>query len=347
MIQNLNIDLDLELKRLHEFRPRNGSDNDTDFQMYGADLNVDTIVQTFDFTDVSGTDFDPITDLGSVDIYDNSTGPQANGTGPSRSNGTNVPPTNSDTPSWRHVTRVSLRFGLGRLARLVLTFVATNVKNQIGDGEVSIPGGVSFNLLIDNIPYRFNDTSAVLEIEVDTDDDAGDLVPNTTNVDTDTTDTSNGDTYSLQDDTEGQVQYGNDTRRIRWKRRVFCDGNKTVVIRARFVKSVNETPDGGFLVRKRLFITFHIEPGNRCSTLLWDPATDIETPADTSSTTSTTDTTATSSGTTSSTSSGTGTSSSTSSSTSSGTGSGTSSGSHSGSATLFASFVMMIFALMF
>jgi len=325
------------VKRLHEFRPRNGSDSDPDFQLYGVDPLVDIIVQSFDFTNASDTDIDPITDLGSVDIYDNTngTGPMPNnGTGPvpGPNNGTNLP-SNSDTPSWRRVIRASLRFGDGRLGRLVVTFVATNIKNQIDDGEVSIPGGVSFNLLIDNIPYRFNDTSVALEIEVDTDDDSGELVPNTTSIDTDAMDTSMGDTFSLQDNTEGQVQYGNDTRRIRWKRRVFCDGNKTVVIRSRFVKSVNETPDGGFIVRKRLFITFHIASGDRCSRFLWDPATDIETPVD-SSPAAPTDTTATGTATTSS-------------ETGTGTGTGTSSGTHSGSAILFASFVMIIFALMF
>jgi len=39
--------------------------------MYGADPNVDTVVQTFDFMNSYDKDIDPITDLGSVDIYDN------------------------------------------------------------------------------------------------------------------------------------------------------------------------------------------------------------------------------------------------------------------------------------
>jgi len=269
------------LKAIHEFRPRNGSDNDTDFDMYGADPNVDDVVQSYDFQNTTDTSVDAILDMGSVNIYVNQNGSSAgpNGSGPGA-------PTSTDTPSFRHVTRASLWYGPGKLARAILTFVATNIKNQVFDPEVTVPGGVSFNLLLDNIPFRFNDTSFFLEIIYDTDDEDGALVPNTTNVDQDQVDQSSGQSVQLQDNTEGQVQF-NDTRKVRWKRVVYCDGNKTVVVRSRFVKAVGETPDGGYLVRRRLFITFHIAIGVRCSRLLWDPATDIETPADTSATSTT------------------------------------------------------------
>jgi len=135
------------VRRLHEFRPRNGSDTDMDFGMYGIDPMVDTIVQIFDVTNASDTDIDPVTDLGSIDIYSTanetaSSGP-GNGLGPNNGSAAPPPPP-SQTPAFRYVTRASLRFGPSRLARLVLSFISTNVKNQIGDSEVTVPGGLSF-----------------------------------------------------------------------------------------------------------------------------------------------------------------------------------------------------------
>jgi len=341
------------IKRVCEFKPRNGSENDSDFQQNGFDMIKDQIVQCYDLTNETDTDVDPITDLGSVDIYS-----QTNGS--TGGNGTNPPPNSTDTPSFRHVTRVGARFGPGRLARAILTFVATNVKNAISDGEVTLPGGVSFKLLLDNIPFRHeNGTSIAVHINFDSNDNEGELVSNsTTTVESDPEDAADG--YTLEDNTEGQVQFNNnDTRRIRWKRRVFCDGNKTLIVRMRFIKSVNETPsDGGFTVRNHLIVTFHID-GGRCPRLLWDPATDIETPEDnivestTTTTTATTtssntDTTTTSTGTTT-TSTGTTTTSTgtTTTSTQASTTTSTSTTGSSNVAALVASFIMMIFALLF
>jgi len=238
---------------------------------------------------------------------------------------------------------------------------------------------------MDNFPYRWNDTSAAIEFDVDTDDMDGVLVPNTTNVDTDTVDTASGDGFTLEDNTEGQVQFNDTTKKLRWKRIVFCDGNKTVTIRSRFFVAINETPDDGFVVRRKLFVTFHIAVGVRCPKLIWDPSSDQETSADLvdtstttgtgSSTGSTSSTTSTATGTTTSTATGTSTatatgtstatstatgSTSTSTSTGSGSSTSTSSGSTSSSASstgssssgnnvagLFVSFILMIFAALF
>jgi len=275
--------------------------------------------------------------MGSVNIYV----PPQNST----SNSSSPPPPSAfATPSFRHVTRASLWYGPGKLARAVLTFVSTNIANQVNDAEITIPGGVSFHLLLDSIPYRFTDTSVFLEIIYDTDFDAGDLVTNTTDVDTSIVDQQSGAALNQQDNTEDQLQF-NDTRRVRWKRQVFCDDGETIEIRSRWVKAVNETPDGGYLVRKRLYVTFHIAVGVRCSRIFWDPATDIETPADDNVTdTGSLSSTTTGTGTgTSSTSSMTGTM--TSSTTTTNTMTGTSSSSNV--AALVASFIMVIIALMF
>jgi len=238
------------LRGLHEFRPR-PNDTDPDFLNYGINPTIDTVVASYNFENDS--DVEPFSDYGSLPVY------SANG------NTTAIP----DPTAFRRAFRVATRFGHGRLSRVILTFIATNIKNGIGDGEVTIPGGVSFNINLENIAYVANDTSIALEFDVDLDYDEGVLENNATKVERDS------DGLQLSDDTEGRVTLDvNETRRIRWKRRVFCDGNKEVVVRARFVKIIIETP-AGFVVRKKLFITFHIGRSARCHRLLWDPSTDI------------------------------------------------------------------------
>jgi len=86
------------------------------------------------------------------------------------------------------------------------------------------------------------------------------------------------DGLDLKDESEGKLTYDARTR-IRWKRRVYCDGTKEVVVRARLVTGVVDD-SVGYTVRKRLFITFRISRTIRCLKLLWDPSTDFETPED-------------------------------------------------------------------
>jgi len=319
------------IRRVHEFRPRNGSESDSDFMEMGFNSSKDNVVASYDFQNATDADIDPILDMGTVDIYSNS----STGGGPSSP---------SDTSSFRHITRVGARFGPGRIARAILTFVATNIKNSVGDGEVSLPGGLTFTLLLENIPYRKNGSSIAVEVDFDSDDDAGVLVANTSSIETDSTDDTSGDSVKLEDNTEGQVQF-NDTRRIRWKRRVFCEGNKTVIVKMRYFTAVGESADSGFTVRKKLVVTFHIPAGGRCSKLLWDPATDIETVDDTTTDTTATTASATGSATTATTASGSATTATSAS--ASGSVSATTATKTSDVSALCVSFIVMMFALMF
>jgi hypothetical protein len=265
-------------RKLHEFRPRNSTTDQQDFTDYGVDPAKDTIVASYDFENDS--EVEAFTDYGSLPIY------STNG------NATVIP----DPSAFRRAFRVATRFGNGRLSRAIFTFIATNIKNGLQDGEVTIPGSASFNIILENIVYKANDTSIALEFDVDLDFDEGVLENNASTVDKDS------DGIQLEDNTEGRVNI-NETRKIRWKRRVFCDGNKEVVVRARFVKTTVETPQGGFLVRKKLFVTFHISRSVRCHRLIWDPSTDIAPEDDTFTgpTGGTTSTTGTTGGTTSTT----------------------------------------------
>jgi len=202
------------------------------------------------------SDVDSIVDLGTQDIW------QSNGNG------------SVDNSGFRKAFIASVRFGPNRLSRVIISVIITNIRNAANDSQVTVPGGVSFNIQLENFPFRANDTTPVLEFNVDSDVDEGTLSPNTTTP-TETDDNQ----LQLDDNTEGRVDF-NDTRKIRWKRRVFCDNNKEVVVRTRFVKVTTETPDGGLVVRKKLIVTFHISRSVRCSKLFWDPTNDIETPPD-------------------------------------------------------------------
>jgi len=243
---------------VYEFRPRLNSETDADFQASGLDPNVDNVTTTYDLSDPNVAEYEAITDLGSIDLY----GSMGN--------------TTLDVTAFRRVFKCAIRFGPNRLSRVVISVVATNIQNGFGDGEVTIPGGVSYNFQIENVPYIANDTSVAIAFDVDTDTVEGTLVPNATNVEFD----PNGG-LQLEDPSEDHIEYsGNDTRRVRWKRRVYCDSGKEVVVRSRFVVFTGETPDDGFVVRKRLYVTFHISTSDRCSKVFWDPTNDVSTPPD-------------------------------------------------------------------
>jgi len=242
------------LRRILEVRPRNGSDTDSDWDNFGTDPTIDNVTNAFDLQDPITADPDAIVDLGSQEVVEAS----ANGS--------------VDNSGFRRAFQASVRFGPNRLSRIIVSIIVTNVRNAINDSQITVPGGASFNIQLENFPFRSNDTTPVLEFDVDTDIDEGNLTKNMTGE-------MDDNQVQLQDDTEGRIDF-DETRKIRWKRRVFCDGNKEVVVRIRFVKNTTETPDGGFLVRKKLIVTFHINSTTRCSKLFWDPTNDVETPPD-------------------------------------------------------------------
>jgi len=224
--------------------------------MYGTDVTKDNITNAFDLQDTTQGDPEPIVDLGETTIIE----PGFNGS--------------ADPSGIRRIFRASVRFGPNRLSRIIVSIVITNIQNANNDSQITVPGAASFNVQLDNFPYRSNDTSAAIEFDVDVDVDEGTLNTNMSGLVDDSS-----DQLTLQDNTEGNVDF-NDTRKIRWKRHVFCDGNKDVVLKSRFFKSTTETPDGGFLVRKKLIITFHISRSQRCNQLFWDPTNDVSTPPD-------------------------------------------------------------------
>jgi hypothetical protein len=250
--------LRFKLRKLHEFRARAGAETDADFTTSGFDPTKETTTQSIDLEDSANVEYEPVNDLASVDVY----APSGNGTpGPNNT---------YEYVGFRRAFRCGVRYGANRISRIIFSSIATNIRNGINDGQITVPGGVSFNLVVDNFPYRANDSSVSMEFDVDSDADDGQLVQNRQGE----RDPDGG--LELQDNTEGQVSF-NDTRKIRWKRQVFCDGNKQVIIRTRFVKSTTETPSGNFIVRWKLFVTFFISRSLRCSQLLWDPTNDVET----------------------------------------------------------------------
>jgi hypothetical protein len=73
---------------------------------------------------------------------------------------------------------------------------------------------------------------------------------------------------------ETAVDFSESTR-IRFREIVHCDGNRTVIVRVRYVSVTNETPGPGFTVRRRLIITLHSQGIGRCKTILIDPSLDM------------------------------------------------------------------------
>jgi hypothetical protein len=216
----------MRLRKCHEVRPRQNSSSDPDWESSGTDPQKDNVTNTFDFEDSTVAEVEPIVDLGQLDLYENT------GNGSVEASG------------FRRAFQTSIRFGPNRLSRIIISAIVTNIKNAANDSQVTVAGGMSFNIQLDNFPYRSNDTSAVLEFDIDTDSDEGSL-EESSNVERD-----DEGGLNLADESEGSIKY-NDTRRIRWKRRVYCDGNKEVIIKTRLVRSMTENPDGGFTVRKK------------------------------------------------------------------------------------------------
>jgi len=250
--------LRVRLAFVHEFRPRNNSVSDPDFQSYGLDPTQDNITTSYNLSDPTQYDNDPITDLGSIYLY----GDMGN--------------TSLEATAFRRIFKCAIRYGPTRLGRIIISHIAANIRNGFNDSEVTVPGGVSYNFQLDNILYRANDTSFALEFDVDMDFDDGTLNLNSSNI---YTDAFGG--LTLQDNSEGHVDFAeNDTRKLRWKRSVYCDGNKEVIVRVRYVRNTTETPDGGYAIRKKLYVTFHISTSERCSSVFWDPTNDMETPFD-------------------------------------------------------------------
>jgi len=234
-------------RRFVEFRPKN---NDSDFETGGYREDEDDILNRIELN-MEGTP-EPIEDYGSVDLY------------------TSAKDLQSD--SFIRVLRATHRFGVARLSRLILTLRATNVRNGIY-GQVIIPSGFGYSVLIEHPPYTDSNSSFAIEYDVESDKDEGVLERNTTDVEVDSDDSA----LKLSDETEDSLKF-NGTRRLRWRRKVYCkdvNGNDTeVTVRVRLVKT-NETPgDAMFTVRKRVVVSFHTEK-ERCARLLWDPTGDI------------------------------------------------------------------------
>jgi len=238
----------MRFRRMHEFRMRQ-NDNDGDFNSHGFDETKDNVTRTYDME--TDSDVDPVTDLGSRPIYDEGDKTQPN------------------TTAWRKILRTAVRFGPNRISRAIFSFAVSNIRNGIDDPDVTIPGGSSWNIILENIPYVANNSSVAIEFDLDLDSDEGTLIDSVANVERD-----DRDGVALVDNSEGSVDF-TDKRRIRWKRKVFCDGTKEVTVRVRLVRILTENPDSGFTIRKRIIVTFHISRAERCYRLTWDPTTDL------------------------------------------------------------------------
>jgi len=231
-------------RKLIEFTPRVNFAADNDFTSSGFDPNLDTLVREYDLDDATNTDVGPIDDFGSNDV--------------------GVDPTRGDDSQqgagFQRIFRLSIRFGPLRLFRVVLSFIFSNVRNAFDLGQVTIPGGVNFNAIFDNIPFTRDNTHIAFAFDIESDVDL-DLVRKTTAIEVDSS------VPSYQDNGEASVEF-NDTRRVRFRRIVFCDGGNTLIIRERIVK----LQENGITIR-RVFITYFYS-NRRCTKLLFDPALD-------------------------------------------------------------------------
>jgi len=239
------------LRRIIEFTPRNNT-NDTDFLDNGFDPDVskgDTIEREHDFANITEHDVSPIENLGNLDIFGG--------------------PTTTDTGgAYRRAFRVVIRFGPLRLARAILTLIVSNVKSGFGDEQVILPGGFAFNLVLEDVPFTRDGTSFAVAFDFHLD-----KVDDTTIVRNKTGELERPDSPpDVSDSSESAVSFP-DERRFRWRRRVYCDNNKDLVVRERMV-TVVETPDGNFQFVRRVFITVH-KDGDRCKRFFWDPTSDL------------------------------------------------------------------------
>jgi len=271
----------------------------------GFDATKDTVVRINDleFNSTTGV----FEDLGEIELYKD-------------------PNNDSDvTGVFRRAFRSVTLFGPLRLARLCVAWVTTNIRNGLGSGEVVSAGDVSLNIILDNIPFTRDDTVMALVIDHDLDvDNFDNITSNSSGFEVDPDPSS----PPAADPSETAMTFS-DITRFKMRSRVYCDGNKSIVIRVRYIKVVGETPSYGLAVRRRLFITFHTDFSGRCKRIFFDPTMDATNNEDSGFTPST----STSSGTGSGTSSSSGTGTSTSSGTGTSTGSGTSSGSSSSGST--------------
>jgi len=113
-------------------------------------------------------------------------------------------------------------------------------------------------LFFDNIPYTRDDTHIAFAFDILSDVDL--------NIDRNTVpyeDDPNVPTY--QDNGETSISF-NDSRRIRFRRIVFCEGGNTLIIKERIFKFTLN----GITIR-RVFISY-IFTKRRCAKLLFDPA---------------------------------------------------------------------------
>jgi len=155
-----------------------------------------------------------------------------------------------------------------KIARAIFSIITSNIKNAEGEGQVVLAGGVSYNFVLENIPYTMDGTSIAIVMDINLDVDEGSIKVNNTSFEKDTV-----SRFSLTDESESAIVF-NDSRRIRWRRRVFCEDNKEVVIKERIV-GMAEATDDGFTFTRRVYITVHISATDRCRRLVWDPAAEI------------------------------------------------------------------------
>jgi len=234
-------------RKFIEFTPRAGFDTDTDFRDNGFDPMKDTTVNDYDLNTINQTTVEPLHDFGSNDI----------------NNDPNRPIDQQQGSGFQRVFRLSVRFGPLRLIRLILTFVLSNVRNSAGLGQVNIPGGINFNAVFDNIPFTRDGTHFAFAYDIDSDVD---VTVNRKLAQTE----NDADVPKYPDDAETVLDFSgvNDTRRVRFRRIVFCENGNTLIIRERVVV----IQDNGVTFR-RVYITYFFS-NQRCARLFFDPALD-------------------------------------------------------------------------
>jgi hypothetical protein len=309
------------IKQMIEFVPRSGFDSDTDYMTSGFDATKDTVVRIHDLEVNGSTGF--FEDLGEIPLFNDPN---------------NV---NDTTGVFRRLFRSVILYGPLRLARMVVTFITTNIRNGIGSGQVTRPGDLSFNIVLENIPWTSDNTVMALVIDHDVDiDDATTTITNDTGFEVDPM------APPYADVSEQAIQFS-DITRFRFRKRVYCDGTKTIVVRVRYIKVVGETPSRGLVVRKRLFVTFHSDLNGRCRRIFFDPSMDNTVNSDPNYTPSTDTSGSTASGSGSS-ASGSGSSASGSNAgTNTGSTGGTNTGSTSGAVALSFGLLSLLFVLFF
>jgi len=236
----------LVFRKVIEFTPRPNASTDVDFMTHGFDDTVDLIEQVYDFLNATDADNLPqLDDFGSVDLDLNPANPL------------------DTSSSFIRFFRYTIRFGPLRLSRLVIDAIVSNIRTAAGLTQVHIPGGITFNHILDAIPYTKDGTHFVFAFDIIS--DPNDVISYN---ESPTPFEQDPSLPNFSDNSEGAITFGaNDTRRIRFRKIVFCENGVSLIIKVRVI-TVTENS----VVIRRVYVTYYFNNIARCDRIILDPS---------------------------------------------------------------------------